>query len=67
MLFRSNATVHDEALLLVDNTISYEEVLEIENCMLAAVSLNIPVKVDTEIMTRWGEGKKKKEWFKLAA
>ncbi|MCW2279282.1 DNA polymerase [Heliophilum fasciatum] len=61
------ATVHDEALMLVSDQITPAEVREIENCMLSAVDLNVPMKVDTELMKRWGEGIKKSEWFNQAA
>ncbi|MBC9785901.1 DNA polymerase I, partial [Heliobacterium chlorum] len=60
-------TVHDEALMMVDNTVTECDVKEIEACMTSAASLNVPLKVDTEIMRRWGEGVKKGEWFSSAA
>lgn len=65
--WRVAGTVHDEALILVPNTITLEEVREIEACMTRAANLEVPVKVDTELMTRWGEGIKKGEWFQRAA
>lgn len=65
--WRVTGTVHDEALVLVPNTITLEEVREIEACMVRAANLEVPVKVDTELMTRWGEGQKKGEWFQRAA
>ncbi|SFH22574.1 DNA polymerase-1 [Desulfotomaculum arcticum] len=61
-----NGTVHDEALLLVDNTVTLAEVNELEACMIQATKLTVPVKVDTEVMTRWGDGIKKEE-YKWAA
>ncbi|WP_328597293.1 DNA polymerase [Heliobacterium mobile] len=61
------ATVHDEALMLVDERITLAQVQEIEECMLSAVNLDVPMKVDTELMRRWGEGFKKQDWFKNAA
>ncbi|MBC9786410.1 DNA polymerase I, partial [Heliobacterium chlorum] len=60
-------TVHDEALILVDDCVTEQDVQEIERCMTAAASLAVPLKVDTEIMRRWGEGVKKGEWFSSAA
>ncbi|WP_328793715.1 DNA polymerase [Heliomicrobium undosum] len=60
-------TVHDEALMLVDTNITERDIQDIEACMTAAASLAVPLKVDTEIMTRWGEGIKKGEWFASAA
>lgn len=65
--WRVNGTVHDEALVLVPNTITLQEVKEIEACMVKAANLEVPVKVDTELMSRWGEGVKKGEWFQRAA
>ncbi|MTV50780.1 DNA polymerase I [Heliobacillus mobilis] len=60
-------TVHDEALMIVDDTVTECDVKEIEACMITAASLTVPLKVDTEIMQRWGEGVKKGEWFASAA
>ncbi|MFT4413235.1 DNA polymerase [Fredinandcohnia humi] len=60
-------TVHDEALMLVDSSITLKEIEEIEACMIRSAELDVPLKVDTEIMTRWGEGYKKGEWFQLVA
>ncbi|WP_243237446.1 DNA polymerase [Heliobacterium chlorum] len=60
-------TVHDEALMLVDDSVTECDVQEIEACMTAAASLAVPLCVDTEIMQRWGEGVKKGEWFASAA
>lgn len=60
-------TVHDEALMLVDANVTLQEIAELEACMTSTITLEVPLKVDTELMTRWGEGKKKGEWFQLAA
>ncbi|MCW2279252.1 DNA polymerase [Heliophilum fasciatum] len=60
-------TVHDEALIIVDASISAQEVAELEQCMTSAAQLDVPLKVDTDLMTRWGEGISKKEWFISAA
>ncbi len=56
-------TVHDEALLQVSRSITREEITEIENCMIRAASLDVPLKVDVELMERWGEGIKPEKWF----
>ncbi|MBC9785919.1 DNA polymerase I [Heliobacterium chlorum] len=61
------ATVHDEALMLVSEQITPVEVQELETCMLSALALDVPMKVDTELMYRWGEGVKKAEWFQRHA
>ncbi|BAF60339.1 DNA polymerase I - 3'-5' exonuclease and polymerase domains [Pelotomaculum thermopropionicum SI] len=60
--WKINGTVHDEALLLVRDTITLAEVEELEACMVRAAELEVPVKVDTEIMARWGDGVKKGEY-----
>lgn len=57
------ATVHDEIILEVPESISYQEVSELEDCMKLAVNLSIPMKVDTEFSYIWGKGMSKKEWF----
>lgn len=59
-------TVHDEALLLVPETITREEIAQIENCMTSVVKISVPLKTDVEIARRWGEGKSKAEWFQAA-
>ncbi|WP_440118193.1 DNA polymerase [Paenibacillus sp. QZ-Y1] len=58
--WRIAGTVHDEALLEVSCAITWEEVKEIENCMMCAASLDILLKVDVELIERWGEGVKQK-------
>lgn len=57
--------VHDEALLLVPETITREDVDDFENVMLNSyVFGNVPNKTDLEIYRRWGEGMTVDEWFK---
>lgn len=57
------ATVHDEVLLEVPETITEEEVNELEKAMLGVVQLKVPMKSDVEFMSRWGTGVNKKKWF----
>lgn len=57
------ATIHDEVLLEVPDTITPEQIAYIEDIMKTCVTLAVPMKVDTEVMTRWGEGVPKKEWI----
>ena len=58
------SVVHDEALLLVPDTITKEDVKDFENVMLNTyVFGNIPNKTDLELYKRWGEGIKVEEWF----
>lgn len=58
------ATVHDEALLYVDENITVEQVELLEVAMTGACTLDIPVKVDAMFTYRWGENElNKREWF----
>jgi DNA polymerase-1 len=62
-----NGTVHDEALLLVPETITLADVEEMESIMTSVVELAVPLKCDTEMFRRYGEGIKKSEWFEGVA
>jgi DNA polymerase I len=56
--------VHDEALLLVPDTITRQDVKDFENVMLHTyVFGNVPNKTDLELQRRWGEAMKINEWF----
>ncbi|MFE4202108.1 DNA polymerase [Aneurinibacillus aneurinilyticus] len=58
------ATVHDEALLLVPDTITREDIAEFEDVMVNSYRFgNVPNKTDIELMKRWGEGMTVDEWF----
>jgi DNA polymerase-1 len=58
------ATVHDEALLLVPDTITREDIAEFEDVMINTYKFgNVKNKTDIELMKRWGEGKSLREWF----
>lgn len=62
--WRLYCVVHDEALLLVPESITEEDVQEFEDVMVNTyVFGNIPNKCDVEIQYRWGDGKTKEEWF----
>ncbi|PEL24365.1 DNA polymerase [Bacillus toyonensis] len=65
MGYKMLATVHDEILIEVPDTITIEEIEALEKLMMEAVTLDVPIKVDTEMSLRWGEGVSKKEWFKM--
>ncbi|MDC3413939.1 DNA polymerase [Terrihalobacillus insolitus] len=60
------ATVHDEALLEVPDTITKEQTEEIEAAMTKAASLEVPLKVDVAFMREWGNETKKDDWFAAA-
>jgi DNA polymerase I len=61
--FKILATVHDEVLLEVPETITREQIAELEDAMINTVNLKVPLKTDTEFMYRWGMGISKDEWF----
>lgn len=61
--WRIVGTVHDEVLIEVPETITVEEVEELETLMKNGVKLEIPVKVDTEMSKVWGKGISKAEWI----
>lgn len=56
------ATIHDEILLEIPDTTTPEEITEVENIMRETTQLKVPIKVDTEVMKRWGEGIPKEQW-----
>ncbi|MGC4375767.1 DNA polymerase [Fictibacillus sp. Mic-4] len=62
--WRMWCVVHDEALLLVPDTITREDVAEFEKVMLESYRFgNVKNKTDIELMKRWGDGVGIEEWF----
>lgn len=61
--FKLLATVHDEVLLEVPETITLEQVTDLENAMTGVVQLKVPLKTDTEFCYVWSEGISKADWF----
>lgn len=57
------ATIHDEVALLVPDTITPEQVLEVEHAMTKTVKLDVPLKADTVIGPSFGEQYDWREWF----
>ncbi|CAH0303866.1 DNA polymerase I [Priestia megaterium] len=58
------AVIHDEALALVPNTITREDIKEFEDVMVNTYKFgNVPNGTDIELMERWGEGVTIDEWF----
>lgn len=49
------ATVHDEIILEVPDTITEEDLAELDRRMTIVERFNFPVKTDTVVMSRWGE------------
>jgi DNA polymerase I len=56
MGYKMVATVHDEVLIEVPEEITREEVHTLESIMRDCIEVSVPMKVDAEIMYRWGEG-----------
>lgn len=57
--------VHDEALLIVPDTLTREDVKDFEYVMVNSyVFGNVPNKTDIELYKRWGVGISVEEWFK---
>ncbi|MGG3561629.1 DNA polymerase [Neobacillus rhizosphaerae] len=50
------ATVHDELLMIADDTITHEEIIRMNDCMRLCVELEVPLKTDVEVMATWGNG-----------
>jgi DNA polymerase-1 len=58
------ATIHDENLVLVPETITPEEVAEFESVMVDSYRFgNVKNKTDIELMVTWGAGVSVAEWF----
>lgn len=57
------ATVHDEVLLEVPDTITPEEVEEFRSIMINTCKYDVPMKTDIEVMVRWGSGVPINKWF----
>lgn len=60
--WRIIATIHDEILIEIPETATIEEIEEISEIQRTAVTLDVPMKCDVEIMRRWGEGISFKEY-----
>lgn len=56
-------TIHDEVLMEVPDSITAQEFTELENCMIHATELAVPLKVDTEVSRRWGQGISKEQYL----
>ena len=56
------ATIHDEVLIEIPASATPEEIMELAEVQRTAVSLTVPMKVDTEVSARWGCGVSFKEW-----
>ena len=57
------STIHDEIIMEVPETITQEQVKQIETVMTNAMTFSLPLKVDVEMMHRWGDGIKAAQWF----
>lgn len=56
------ATIHDEILIEVPDTVTAEEIETVEHILSTTTELTVPLKVDTEIMRRWGDSVPKDVW-----
>ncbi|MEH7116933.1 DNA polymerase [Neobacillus vireti] len=54
--WRLMATVHDELLMITDDTITHDEIIQMNDCMRLCVELEVPLKTDVEVMATWGNG-----------
>jgi DNA polymerase-1 len=63
--WRMAASIHDEIVLLVPDTITPEQVMEVERVMTQTVKLAVPIKADTVIGPSFGEQYPWREWFEM--
>lgn len=56
------ATIHDEILIEVPDTVTLEEINAVEDLLTNTTKLDVPIKVDTEVMRRWGRSVPKEVW-----
>jgi len=56
------ASVHDENLFYIPETVNPEEIEALGRCMTGCVTLDVPLKCDIEVSLRWGEGVPFKTW-----
>ena len=58
------ATIHDENLVLMPDTLTMEDIEAFERVMVGTYQFgNVPNKTDIEIMDRWGHGMMPEHWF----
>lgn len=67
MGYKMVATVHDEVLIEVPETITRDEVHTLEAIMKDCIKVSVPMKVDAEMSFRWGEGMDVDSFFELQA
>ncbi|GAK03298.1 DNA polymerase I [Geomicrobium sp. JCM 19037] len=59
--------VHDEAILLVPDTVTRGDIGDFEDVMVNTYKFgDVPNKTDIELARRWGDGVSVDEWFKNA-
>lgn len=61
--FELIGTLHDEVLLLIPENSSAEVFSKIEEAMVTAVKLDVPLKTDIAVMKRWAEDVTLAEWL----
>ncbi|MGR9546517.1 DNA polymerase [Priestia megaterium] len=65
MGYKMVATVHDEVLIEVPESITKEEIHKLESIMRDCITVSVPMKVDAEVMYRWGEGMDVETFYQL--
>ena len=65
MGYKIVATVHDEVLIEVPESITRDEVHTLETIMRDCIKVSVPMKVDAEMSFRWGEGMDVDSYFDL--
>lgn len=63
MGFKIVATVHDEVLIEIPRDTPREIIEEIATIMRTCIEVSVPMKVDPEVMERWGEGMDLDTWY----
>jgi DNA polymerase I len=63
MGFKIVATVHDEVLIEMPADTPREIIEEIATIMRTCIDVSVPMKVDPEVMERWGEGMDLDTWY----
>ncbi|PFW43819.1 DNA polymerase [Priestia megaterium] len=65
MGYKMVATVHDEVLIEMPVDATREEITKLAEMMRTCIEVSVPMKVDPEVMERWGEGMDLDTWYDL--
>jgi DNA polymerase-1 len=61
--YKMIATIHDEILMEVPDTITKEQISELDHIMTSIEWFDFPVKTDTVVMYAWGQEINVKDWL----